>query len=306
MCISVWEKATLKSQDEVIGDPRSSSGRRSYEAKHFTKLELALMMIKNAVKNGIVPGYVLFDSWYAWPSFINSIREINKKMHVICRLKKSKVQYEYKGKKYNLSELYQKVKSKCTKNVKTGLWLTRIRVKLPGSEKESVIVFSKGYCEPETTNIKGKKKKKKEKWVAFLSTQTNLHSSTIIEHYIKRWPIEVCFKECKQMLGLGKDQSNNFNAQVFATTASFLSYNILNYLNEIENYSTLGELFEHMVDESATTTYAHRLWEIFQGLFHISFSKIFELFEIKDDFHSYSGILTESLTALTPFQGCET
>ncbi|MBW2664461.1 MAG: transposase, partial [Deltaproteobacteria bacterium] len=59
------------------GDPRSISGQRSFEAKHCTKLELALMMIQSAIDCGIVPGYVLFDSWYAWPVLINGIRNIN-------------------------------------------------------------------------------------------------------------------------------------------------------------------------------------------------------------------------------------
>lgn len=184
--------------------------------------------------------------------------------------------------------------------------LSRISVILPQSNEEAVIIFSKGYRELELNNNKGKQKRKEPKRAAFLSTNTCLHSSTIIKKYIKRWPIEVCFKECKQMLELGKDQSNSFNSQVFATTASFLRYNILNYLNEFENHSTMGELFEHIVDELAVTTYAHRLWDFFYDIFHISFSKIFELFKIEDDFQSYINPLTEALTDFAPFQGCET
>ena len=69
------------------------------------------MMIQSAVNSGIVPGYVLFDSWYAWPKLINAICKIKKSIHVICRLKDSNVQYEYKGKNYKLSALYKKVKS---------------------------------------------------------------------------------------------------------------------------------------------------------------------------------------------------
>jgi len=53
------QKRNKKSPEENIGDPRTSSGRRSFEAKHYAKLELALMMIKSAVNCGIVPGYVL-------------------------------------------------------------------------------------------------------------------------------------------------------------------------------------------------------------------------------------------------------
>lgn len=300
------KKRNAKSPEEKLGDPRSVSGRLSYEAKHCTKLELALSMIQSAVNSGIIPGYVVFDSWYAWPVFINNIRKIGHDIHVVCRLKDSKVLYEYKGKTYRLSALYQKVKHRFKKDIRTGLFLNRVKVKMPGCIDDVIIVFSKGYQEPDVNQVKGRKKNKESKWVAFLSTDTKLHASTVIKTYVKRWPVEVCFKECKQMLDLGKEQSNNFNAQIFSTTASFLRYNVLMYLNEKENYSTLGELFAHLVDDSAVITYANRLWNFFRGLFSVSFSKIFELFKIEEDFHTYFDALSQAITSITPFQGCET
>ena len=108
------------------------------------------------------------------------------------------------------------------------------------------------------------------------------------------------------MLGLGKDQSNDFNAQVFATTASFIRYNILNYLNKKENHSSLGELFEYISDESAVVSYSQRLWEFFCGLFLVSFSTIFDLFKINEDFQGYFDALIQTLSAFPPFEGCET
>jgi len=129
------------------------------------------MMIQSAVNCGIVPGYVLFDSWYAWPDLINGIRKTKESVHVICRLKDSNVQYEHKGRKYKLSELYQKVKDGLKRDQRTGLLLKRVTVKLPKSDQEAVIVFSKGYREPEVDSIKGKKKEKESKWTAFLSTE---------------------------------------------------------------------------------------------------------------------------------------
>jgi len=300
------KKRHAKSTEEIIGDPRKSSGLRSYEAKHYSKLELALQMIQRSVSAGIVPGYVLFDSWFAWPSFINKIRSIKKSIHVICRLKNNRIKYEYQGRHNNLSEIYQKVKNGFKKDLKTGLLLKRVKVKLINSGEEALIIFSKGYREPDIDTVAGRKKKKGAKWVAFLSTDTQIHSSTVIKKYIKRWPIEVCFKECKQMLDLGKDQSNDFNAQVFATTASFMRYNILNYLNKYENHSTLGELFEYISDESAAISYSRRLWEFFRGLFLVSFSTIFGLFKINEDFQGYFDALTQTLSGFPPFEGCET
>jgi hypothetical protein len=300
------KKRHPKSPEEKIGDPRNISVRMSHEAKNQGKVQLALQMIQRAFDRGIRAGYVLFDSWYAWPSLIHAIRQINDDLHVICRLKDSKVLYEYKGKKYRLSELYQKVKASIRKDSRTGLYLKRVTVQLSDSVEPVVIVFAKGYHEPDNDEVKGKKKDKEPKWVAFLSTDTWLHASTIIKKYTKRWTIEVCFKECKQLLGLGKNQSNDFNAQVFSTAASFLRYNLLNFLNEKENCNTIGDLFQNLVDESATITYAQRLWDFFRGLFSVAISKIFDLFKIEEQFYSYVNAFSQVLCDSTPLQGCET
>ena len=109
-----------------------------------------------------------------------------------------------------------------------------------------------------------------------------------------------------QLLGLGKDHSNDFNAQVFSTTASFLRYNLLNFLNEKENCNTLGDLFQNLADESAVITYGQRLWDFFRGLFSVAISTIFDLFEIEEQCSSYIDALSQILSASTPFQGCET
>lgn len=92
---------------------------------------------------------------------------------------------------------------------------------------------------------------------------------------------------------------------MFATTDSFLTYNLLKYLNDFEIYVTLGQLFDHIADQSAVTTYAHRLWEFFRGLFRVCYSTIFDIFKINEDFHYYLDALTEAITELVLFQGGE-
>jgi hypothetical protein len=85
-----------------------------------------------------------------------------------------------------------------------------------------------------------------------------------------------------------------------------LRYNILNYLNNVENHGTLGGLFEHIADTSAVKTYAHRLWDFFRDLFMISFSNIFQTFQIDEEVLPYIEALTDGLKGIEPFQGCET
>ncbi len=64
------KKRNPKSKAEIFGSPKSPFGQRSYEAKHQTKLESGKSMIERALKQGVIHGYDLFDSWYAHPSFI--------------------------------------------------------------------------------------------------------------------------------------------------------------------------------------------------------------------------------------------
>lgn len=290
-----------------IGDPRSINGQMSYEAFHRTKLNLAVNMIQRAWDKGIRAGYVLFDSWFSWPQTIKEIRDIDSNLHVICRLKKSKVRYTFKGKIYNLNELYQKVRHGLRRDSRLGIMIKRLRVQLPNDDSEVVLVFTRGYNEPEDEEVAGKKKNKEPKWVAFLSTDTSLHASTIIKHYTKRWSVEVFFKECKQMLGLGKEAARDFTSQIFSVTATWLRYNLLSFLNENENYpDTLGTLFDQISDNASMVTYFQRIWEFFAGLFHVAFSAIFELFEIEEDFSSYFDVVVQQATGSPLFNGCET
>ena len=108
------------------------------------------------------------------------------------------------------------------------------------------------------------------------------------------------------MLRLGKEQSQNFNAQVFAATLSLLRYSVLNHLNEAENTGSKGILFEHLADEAAQITYIQRLWQFFRSLFAVSFSKIFELFIIEEEFQSYFQTLEQAVLGCVPALGCET
>jgi hypothetical protein len=290
-----------------IGDPRRISGQMSFEAAHHTKIDLALQMIQRAWSAGIRAGYVLFDSWFAWPKVIEKIRSIDPELHVICRLKKSKVRYLYQGKPYTLEELYQKVRHGMHKDSRLGILLKRISVQLPDGGPTVALVFTRGYKEPEAEQPAGSRKNKEPHWVAFLSTDTSLHSSTIIKKYTKRWTVEVFFKECKQLLGLGKEQAQVFNAQVFSVTAVWLRYNLLSFLNQNENYpDTLGVLFDQIAEASSLVTYSQRLWEFFSGLFRISFATLFDLFKIEEDFSSYFDVISQALSDLSPLRGCET
>jgi len=66
----------------------------------------------------------------------------------------------------------------------------------------------------------------------------------MIEIYNIRWTIEVFFKETKQLLGLGKSQSTNFDVQVAQTTITMIQYLLVSLKHRMEAYETIGGLFK--------------------------------------------------------------
>lgn len=278
---------------EYQGDKRSSSGLMSAEAK-MTKLELVESMIKRALSRGVKADYVLFDSWFSFPAFISKIRKLE--LHVICRLKDMKTKYGYNGNDYRLSELYRQIRHLFRKDRETGLHLYSVKVDVAGVGL-STIVFARGYQDPDGH---------KDKWVAFLSTDLSLSSSKIIKKYASRWSIEVFFKESKQLLALGKEQSTSFNAQIASTSISIMTYTMLAFLNHSEKMPTKGELFEYLSDKAAEITYGQRLWNFFYYLFKTSIESLLKLLGLNSDSSHYMNIINSSLQAYSPLLGCET
>jgi len=67
-----------------------------------------------------------------------------------------------------------------------------------------------------------------------------------MEIYSTRWTIEVFFKEAKQLLGLGKCQSTNFDVQVAQTTITMVRYLLISLRHRMEAYQTIGGIFKNL------------------------------------------------------------
>ena len=120
---------------------------------------------------------------------------------------------------------------------------------------------------------------KNGKWKVFITTNTELSFKQMIEIYQIRWTIEVFFKESKQLLGLGKCQSNDFDAQIADTTITMVQHILLTLQYRFEHYESKGKLFESVKEEVIQARLNERLW----GLFIELLSMIEILFEGIDE-----------------------
>ena len=68
------------------------------------------------------------------------------------------------------------------------------------------------------------------------------------------------FKEAKQYLGLGKCQSVDFDAQIAATTISFIQYIMLSLHKKYNAYESIGGLFKQCKNNTQEAILAERIW----------------------------------------------
>ena len=101
-----------------------------------------------------------------------------------------------------------------------------------------------------------------KKWHGFLATDLSLDASQIVGYYSRRWAIEVFFKDAKQMLYLGKEQSKTFDAAVAGYSVVMIRYLLLIYLmNNSRLIGPLGPLFRDVSDTELMLQVANQLWE---------------------------------------------
>ncbi len=278
-----------------------STTRRVKEAR-LSKLELSLQMLQRAMKKGVQAAYVLFDRWFTSPKFLQAIRGLG--LHAIGRLKNDQACYLYQGRWLTLAQIYRRIKATLIWNQELQLSLTSVAVTCANG-LVGQIIFSKGYQEPEINRLPGAKLPPKSSWAAFFSTDTTLTAPEVVKKFMSRWAIEVFFKEAKTMLGLGKDPSQSFQAQICAVTLTFLRYNLLAFLNQQETAkSTTGELFRQLEQEMAPLSYMEKIVNYFRQFLLDCLNLLQRLGYLATDFEILPESFFNSFNEIPLGQGC--
>ena len=243
-------------------DRRTHGWRRRQESLR-KKTEVLIEMLQRAWNAGIDAGFIVFDSWFAHDGTIHGILAIG--YGVICRLKRNQVRYEYQGRAYTLKQLWMRFAKKKT------IWIHKhqvkgisLRVFLPKSGLVQVVFVSDGH----------------KQWHAFLCTDLELGASEILANYARRWAIEVYFKDVKQMLFLGQEQSRTFDALVACYSIVMARYLLLVYiLHKANGHGPLGPLFRDISNDLQFIRAAEYFWEQIKAIIIISSALVFPAFE---------------------------
>ena len=218
-----------------------------------TKIDSAVKMFWRAISKGIKVDYLLMDSWFTCDAFIRAVRKVKSQtVHLIGMYKISKTKFNYSDQKLTYSQI-RNILGKAKRCRKLRLFY-----------KEAVV----GYND-QPLKMFFSRQGKNGKWKVFITTNTELSFIRMIEIYQIRWSVEVFFKEAKQLLGLGKCQSNDFDAQIADTTITMIQHILLILKYRFENYESKGALFENIREGIVQSRLNERLWGLFIELLRL-------------------------------------
>ena len=238
-----------------------------------TKIESALKMFWRAISQGIQVDYVLMDSWFTCEAFVRAVKRVKKQtVHLIGMYKIPKTKFNYLGDMLTHSQIRNKL-GKVKRCRKLRLYYKETLVDYNG-------VPIKMFFSRQGTN---------GKWRVFITTDTELSFIRMIEIYQIRWTVEVFFKEAKQLLGLGRCQSNDFDAQIADTTITMIQHILLTLKYRFEHYETKGALFNQVREGIIQSRLDERLWGLFIELLRL----IEVLFDGIDEMELWERILND-------------
>jgi hypothetical protein len=267
-------------------DQRSNAYKRRLETMKG-KSQIAIDMVKRAVKSGIYADYLLVDSWYSKPIFLQEMNTLEIK--VISRIANNNKIWNFIGKEKTLEAIYNKLKE--LKSTKQGKYGKKIKYSY-----FSTVVEHKNAGKLKIVFIKTQKK-----LIPIVSTDLDINDEEIIEIYKRRWDIEQGYKELRQHFGFGKEENRIYEALIARITLSFFTYNIVSYINRISNEpKTIGGLFKDLECELHTLAIAMQTFIIILD----EIAKIEDIVKRNEDLVSIIAVLKDVTQKMLGFR-CE-
>ena len=227
-----------------------SPGFTRENERRVSKSENTIAMIKRALKHRLTVDYILVDSWFMNLGLIAYVYTI-KSTYLLGMCKFDDRKYIFNGKEKTVKQLLDW----CNRNKKIK------RSRTIKARYAELIVEYKGY----TMKLFFSQFNNRS-WNVLITDNRAMTFAEAIKIYTKRWSIEVFFKETKQHLGLGKDQSRDFDGQIASFTCVFLVYIMVSLRRRFSAYESMGDLFRKIETEILETTLTERLWGLFVEL----------------------------------------
>ena len=231
-------------------------------------------MVKCALNTGIVADYLLSDAWFGTKAIIRLSQETA--LVPVLRMKKNKMKYRLseivRGKavtqELDIQTLYKRCVRKAWQPIHGQKYqanaidveLNLAEAKDPEQWIKVRLLFVRGVA-CDTRQAVGK-----HDWAVFLTTDTVLSGTEILELYSMRWAIEVYFKEAKQHLGFLKEQSNHYAAYIASIHLTAIRFCLLVIAKQTQGAESIATMRQALCGNSADISFAGKLWRVFRAV----------------------------------------
>ncbi|MGB0429247.1 MAG: IS4 family transposase [Bacteroidia bacterium] len=243
---------STKELDAQYSKQRDDKSKNADRIKEVTesKIDVAIKMIKDALKLPIEPKYILADSWFICSKFISKLSQQSKskkKVLNVIGMMKTNRKLQVGNKTIMANKVPEVKQNQIQYSRKFKSHYIKKKVVYDGINIVAYWVRPKGQHD----------------WKLIVSTDLNVNFIKVMEIYTIRWSIEVFFKDSKQHLGLNKCQSIDLNAHLASVTICFINYGLLSVQKRINNYETIGGIFRNLQNEIFESNLVNRIWELF-------------------------------------------
>ena len=259
---------------EAFGDDRSIVAKRYRTAQQGTKPEMVSAMIKRALNAGIWADYLLADAWFGTKAMIRLSQETA--LVPVLRMKKNKMKYRFSEfvrgqmltRELDIQALYKHAVRKSWQPIAGQKYQAKaLDVELNLAENKEPeawikvrLLFVRGNAEKTQTAVG------KHEWAVFLTTDTALSPTDILNLYSLRWAIEVYFKEAKQHLGFLKEQSNHYAAYVASIHLAAIRFCLLVIAKQTQAAGNIAQVRQTLCNNSTDISFAGKLWQVFRAV----------------------------------------
>jgi hypothetical protein len=186
------------------------------------KLTIAMQFIRRALQRRFDFRYVLWDSWYNCSESLRLVYEVlhPKGIHLISILKRDKQKYLLSGEYLTVNEIY----------CQSGNWYIQPETEIKFKSAVVTVLDKQGQEKPRDRAPLGQVKMcffkyaGQQDFKVIISTNVELSEIEILSLYLRRWSVEVVFRDLKQYFGFDRSKSSKYCPQVADLTIRCIFY----------------------------------------------------------------------------------
>lgn len=216
-------KARIKHANKSHYHKGTHTEQRQRMAKQ-KKTKIAESFIRRAIQRGFRFRYLLWDSWYNNSSSLSFVFGTLKArgIDLVAMIKRDGQRYLWADKFITIKELYRK-SGKWQHNQSTGIMYKSVVVGVLDKHSAN---------QPELQTVLGNVRMcffrypQHKRYKALICTDTSLSEMEILSIYLRRWSIEVVFKDLKQYFGYDQSKSSKYAPQIADLTIRCIFYSM--------------------------------------------------------------------------------